>query len=220
LTLTPAQRLAFFEAIPTILDTDEVLVFEDDGGGWHHAITIDHWIAWSVVDEGTPYSFNVGDLLETAWNPVTLQYDDEVGKLNTGNISLYVCSIDKKKAQAYASELAQLIGFTRLGLSLDFEGLTTGPQDITVRPLKSYNDMRLKRRVYRTLIEIPIIYKFSRMDIVPPIKRIGVEGVIYPGHAEMGEIIMHANIPLSADIELAYTLQSGLSASIYLEESV
>jgi hypothetical protein len=215
LTLTPAQRLAIFEALPSNVSGDEILVAEDDGGGWHHPDDTLSWVLWSVLDEGEPYSYEVGALLESKWNYDTHEFDDERGRLNKGVINLYICSIDKKKVQTYASVLSGLIERTRLSLSLDVEGITTGPDKSKTKPLGSYNDFRLKRRVYRTLIEIPVLYKFSEFDITPPIRRIGIQP--YIGELQMGdELIARAPMLLTADIHLASDIHNSLGASLVL----
>lgn len=214
--LTEAQRNAFFEALPTTLGNEDILVFEDDGGGWHHDKAIESWVAWSLLSDGARYLFNIRSTLSETWNSDTSRIDDEWGQLEKGMVALYVCSTNKNKVQAYSSQLAGLIDRTRLGLSLDYEGITTGPEEARTRPLGSYSDLRLKKRVYRVLTEVPILYKFSVIESPPLIKRVELEPWMGYPLEEMEHLIIRAPLPLKADIALSASSSQSLIASIHL----
>ena len=219
--LTVEQRNAILNALPTsygsVGSEEEILVFEDDGGGWHHDPTVETWASWSLIADGTRYLYNIRSCLSETWNSDTLKIDDERGQLERGTVNIYVCSTDKSKVQAYSSELAALIDRTRLGLSLDdYQGLTTGPEEAKTRQLSSYNDLRLKKRVYRTVLEVPILYKFTVIESPPLIKKIEVEPWMGWPLAEMGTLTLRAPMLLTANMALAEDVQNSLASDTVL----
>jgi len=216
MSLTIAQRLAIWAALPTELDDEDVLVFEDDGGGWHHDPTIESWVSFTV-DPGPRYLYTIRSQLQETWNANTQKLDDERGELHQGTINLYVCSTNKRTVQLYENLLVKEIEPGRLGLSLDYEGVTTGPDPPSPKPLGSYSDYRLRKRVYRTLIEIPILYKFSEIETGEIIKAIEVEPWMGWPVAEMETLYLRAPLLLTVDMLLAEDAQSTLTASICLE---
>jgi hypothetical protein len=216
-SLTIIQRLAILAALPVTLDDETVLVFEDDGGGWHNDPSVESWVSFTALP-GPRYLYNIRSQLSDTWDSETNQFNDERGEIHQGTINLYVCSTTKRTVQTYESELAGLIERERLGLSLDYEGVTTGPECPTIRPLGSYGDNRLKKRVYRTLIEIPILYKFSVVETGEPIKAIALEPWMGWPLAEMDTLYLRAPLLLTADGLLADTVQTTLSASMHLAE--
>jgi hypothetical protein len=215
-SLTIAQRLFVWAALPTELDDEEVLVFEDDGGGWHNDPAVETWVSFTV-NPGPRYLYNIRSQLNEYWDATILKFTQERGQLHQGTISLYVCSTDKRTVQLYENLLVKEIEPGRLGLSLDVEGVTTGPEPPSPKPLGSYSDYRLRKRVYRTLIEIPILYKFSELETGEIIKTIEVEPWIGVPQAEMDHYFLHAPLLLAADMLLAESTQSALEASIVLE---
>ena len=216
MSLTIEQRLAILAALPTELNGEEVLVFEDDGGGWHNDPAIDSWVSFTI-NPGSRYLYNIRSQLSEKWNGELSTIDDERGQINKGTINLYICSTNKRTVQTYEVLLAAEIERERLGLSLDYEGVTTGPESISAKPLGSYSDYRLRKRVYRTLIEIPILYKFSVVEQGPLIKTIEVEPWMGAPLAEMDHYIIRAPLLLRADMALAETVPTTLTASICLE---
>ena len=216
MSLTIAQRLAILAALPTELNGEEVLVFEDDGGGGHNDPAIDSWVSFTI-NPGSRYLYNIRSQLSEKWNGELSTIDDERGQINKGTINLYICSTNKRTVQTYEVLLAAEIERERLGLSLDYEGVTTGPESISAKPLGSYSDYRLRKRVYRTLIEIPILYKFSVVEQGPLIKTIEVEPWMGAPLAEMDHYIIRAPLLLRADMALAETVPTTLTASICLE---
>jgi hypothetical protein len=217
--LTEDQRNAFNDSLPTSIDDDDFLVFEDDGGGWHHDPSISTWVSWSVISDGISYLYNVRSCLSETWNSDLSCIDDERGKIERGNIAIYCCSTDKNKSQNHSSYIAEQIDRTRLGLSLDYEGITTGPNESTSRPLPSYVDNRLKKRVYRNLIETPILYKSVVIERPPLIKKIELHPWMGYPNAEMDHYFVTAPLLLKADMLLADVHSFSLEASIVLEES-
>lgn len=216
MSLTITQRLAILHALPTTLNDESVLVFEDDGGGWHHDPAIESWVSFTILP-GPRWLYNVQSLLSSVWNSATSKIDDERGQINQGTINLYICSTNKRTVQAYEAELAGLIERTRIGLSLDVEGVTTGPENAKPRPLGSYNDYRLKRRVYRTLVEVPILYKFTTTEGVELIKRISItQEMGWPLESVDALMLRDPAHFLSADMWLAELVESTLDASIVL----
>ena len=216
MSLTIEQRLAILAALPTELNGEGVLVFEDDGGGWHNDPTIESWVSFTI-NPGPRYLYNIRSQLSEKWNGALSTIDDERGQINKGTINLYICSTDKRTVQTYEVLLAAQIERERLGLSLDYEGVTTGPESISAKPLGSYSDYRLRKRVYRTLIEIPILYKFSVVEQGPLIKTIEVEPWMGAPLAEMDHYIIRAPLLLRADMALAAAVPTALTASICLE---
>lgn len=216
MSLSVDQRLAILAALPTTLNDEEVLVFEDDAGGWHHDSLIESWISFVIIP-GSRYLYNIRSQLSETWNAETTKIDDERGQINHGTLNLYICSTDKRTVQRYENELAGLIERQRLGLSLDYEGVTTGPETAIAKPLGSYQDYRLKKRVYKTLLEVPILYKFAAIEPCELLKVIELEPSMGRPLAEMEHILLRAPIPLKADILLAATLPQLLTASIMLE---
>jgi len=214
-SLSIEQRLAILAAIPTTINDESVLVFEDDGGGWHHAPTIESWISFAILP-GPRYLYNIRSKLSENWNDDHSRILDERGQLNQGTLNIYVCSVNKRTVQTYERFLAEKIERERLNLSLDFEGVTTGPEPAHARPLGSYNDFRLKKKVYRTLIEAPILYKFVEIEVGYPIKVIELEPWI--DTAAMEHLKLRAPLVLRADMLLAGTSTLSLAASIVLVE--
>lgn len=215
MSLTIEQRLAVLAALPTTINDEAVLVFEDDGGGWHHEPTIESWVSFSIIP-GPRYLYNVRSQLKETWNSETSKIDDERGQVNQGTLNIYICSTNKWTVQTYESELAGLIERTRLGLSLDYEGVTTGPEKADAKPLASYNDYRLKKRVYRTLLEVPILYKFSVVETGEIIKAIELEPWMGWPIAEMDHLTLRAPLLLPADMILAEETQTDFEASVRL----
>lgn len=218
MSLTIEQRLAVLSALPVTLDGETVLVFEDDGGGWHHNPSVESWISFSI-SPGPRYLYNIRSQISETWNGDELRIDDERGELHQGTINLYICSTNKRTVQSYEYLLSDLIERQRLGLSLDFEGITTGPEVAVPKSLGSYNDLRLKKRVYRTLIEIPVLYKYAIIEYGDPIRVIEVEPWIGLPLAEMEHYYLRAPLLLRADIVMCESVQSTLEASICLDES-
>ena len=216
MSLTIEQRLAILAALPTELNGEGVLVFEDDGGGWHNDPTIESWVSFTI-NPGPRYLYNIRSQLSEKWNGELSTIDDERGQINKGTINLYICSTNKRTVQTYEVLLAAEIERERLGLSLDYEGVTTGPESISAKPLGSYSDYRLRKRVYRTLIEIPILYKFSVVERGPLIKTIEVEPWMGVPLAEMDHYTIRAPLLIRADMALAETVPTTLTASICLE---
>jgi hypothetical protein len=214
-SLSIAQRLAVLAALPTTINDETVLVFEDDGGGWHNDPTIESWVSFSIIP-GPRYLYNIRSQLKETWNSETSKIDDERGQINQGTLNIYICSTNKWTVQTYENELAGLIERTRLNLSLDYEGVTTGPETVTPKPLGSYNDYRLKRRVYRTLMEVPILYKFSVVETGEIIKAIELEPWMGWPIAEMDHLTLRAPLLLAADMMLAEDVQNDLDASVRL----
>lgn len=216
MSLTIEQRLAILAALPTELNGEGVLVFEDDGGGWHNDPTIESWVSFTI-NPGPRYLYNIRSQLSEKWNGELSTIDDERGQINKGTINLYICSTNKLTVQTYEVLLATQIERTRLGLSLDYEGVTTGPEPISAKPLGSYSDYRLRMRVYKTLIEIPILYKFSVVEQGPLIKTIEVEPWMGVPLAEMDHYTIRAPLLIRADMALAEAVPTTLTASICLE---
>lgn len=216
MSLSPTQRLAVLAALPTTINSTPILVFEDDGGGWHHDPATTSWISFSVIP-GPRYLYNIRTQIRETWNSGTSKIDDERGQINHGTLNIYVCSTNKATVQAYEFELARQIERERLGLSLDYEGVTTGPEKASARPLGSYLDQRLKKRVYRTLLEVPILYKFTEVETGEPIKAIELEPWMGWPLAEMEHLTLRAPLLLKADMRLADMPQSSFEASIILE---
>ena len=217
MSLSVEQRLAILAALPTTVNDESVLVFEDDGGGWHNDPTIESWISFSILP-GPRYLYNIRSQLSETWNADDTQIEDERGQINQGTLNIYVCSTNKRTVQTYERELFEDIERERLGLSLDYEGVTTGPETVLARPLGSYNDFRLKRRVYRTLLEVPILYKFSEIETGYPIKAIELEPWMGSPLAEMEHLTLRAPMLLKADMLLATDTPLSLTASMVLAE--
>ncbi|MFA6371293.1 MAG: hypothetical protein WCW68_01575 [Methanothrix sp.] len=217
MSLSIEQRLAVLAALPITVNDEEVLVFEDDGGGWHNDPTIESWISFSIMP-GPRYLYNIRSQLSETWNAEDTQIDDERGQINQGTLNIYLCSTNKRTVQTYERELFEDIERERLGLSLDCEGVTTGPETALARPLGSYNDFRLKRRVYRTLLEVPILYKFSEIETGYPIKAIEIEPWMGCPPAEMEHLTLRAPMLLKADMLLATDTPLSLAASMFLAE--
>lgn len=217
MSLSLEQRLAILAALPTTVNDESVLVFEDDGGGWHNDPTIESWISFSILP-GPRYLYNIRSQLSETWNADDTQIEDERGQINQGTLNIYVCSTNKRTVQTYERELFEDIERGRLGLSLDYEGVTTGPETALARPLGSYNDFRLKRRVYRTLLEVPVLYKFSEIETGYPIKAIELEPWMGSPLAEMEHLTLRAPMLLKADILLATDMSLSLTASMVLDE--
>ena len=216
MSLTIEQRLAILAALPTELNGESVLVFEDDGGGWHNDPAIESWVSFTV-NPGPRYLYNIRSQLSEKWNGELSTIDDERGQINKGTINLYICSTNKRTVQTYEVLLAAEIERERLGLSLDCEGVTTGPESISPKALGSYSDYRLRKRVYRTLIEIPILYKFSVVEQGPLIKTIEVEPWMGAPLVEMDHYTIRAPLLIRADMALAAAVPTALAASICLE---
>lgn len=217
MSLSIEQRLAVLAALPTTVNDETVLVFEDDGGGWHNDPTIESWISFSILP-GPRYLYNIRSQLSETWNADDTQIDDERGQINQGTLNIYICSTNKRTVQTYERELFEDIERERLGLSLDYEGVTTGPETALARTLGSYNDFRLKRRVYRTLLEVPILYKFSEIETGYPIKTIELEPWMGWPLAEMEHLTLRAPMLLKADMLLATDTPLSLTASMVLAE--
>lgn len=216
MSLTIDQRLAVLNALPVVLDDVAVLVFEDDGGGWHHDPATESWISFSI-SPGPRYIYNIRSKLSESWNGSESRIEDERGEIHQGTVNLYICSTVKRTVQSYEYILSDLIERQRLGLSLDYEGVTTGPDVAVAKSLGSYNDLRLKKRVYRTLVEIPILYKYAVVEYGDPIRMIEVEPWVGLPIAEMEHYYLRAPIFLSADIALCDSVQTTILASICLE---
>ena len=216
MSLTIEQRLAILAALPTELNGEEVLVFEDDGGGWHNDPAIESWVSFTV-NPGPRYLYNVRSQLSETWNAELSTIDDERGQINKGTINLYICSTDKRTVQTYEVLLAVQIERERLGLSLDYEGVTTGPEPASPKALGSYSDYRLRKKVYRTLIEIPILYKFSVIEHGDLIKAIELEPWMGAPLVEMDHYTIRAPLLIRADMALAAAVPTALTASICLE---
>ena len=215
MSLSIEQRLAIWAAIPTTINDDAVLVFEDDAGGWHHDPDTESWISFSILP-GPKYLYEIRSKLGEYWNADHSRILNERGQINQGTLNIYVCSTNKRTVQTYERALVTRIERQRLGLSLDVEGVTTGPETTVARPLGSYSDMRLKRRVYRTLLEVPILYKFVEIEVGYPIKTIELEPWI--NTAEMEHLKLRAPLLLRADMLLADTHQLSLTATMLLVE--
>jgi hypothetical protein len=201
MSLSIAQRLAILDALPTELNGEAVLVFEDDGGGWHNDPTIETWVSFTALP-GQRYLYNIRSQLSEIWNASISKLEEERGELHQGTVNLYVCSTNKATVQLYENLLAVQIDRTRLGLSLDVEGVTTGPDPASPKPLGSYSDYRLKKKVYRTLVEIPILYKYTVTETGEVIKAIELEPWMGRPSEEMEHYMLRAPLLLSADIIL------------------
>jgi hypothetical protein len=210
-----AQRLAVLAAL-NASECDSFLIFEDDGGGWHHEPTVENWISFSIIP-GNRYLYNIRSKLHESWDASTSLFNDERGELRRGTLNLYICSTTKRSVQSCEYVLADLIERTRLGLSLDYEGVTTGPENSSPRQLGSYIDNRLRKRVYRTLLEVPILYKFSVIETGYPIKKIELEP--WEGYplAEMEHLFIRSPLLISADMRLAESILTDIEATIKLE---
>lgn len=215
MSLTIDQRLAVLAAL-NASECDSFLIFEDDGGGWHHEPTVENWISFSIIP-GNRYLYNIRSKLHEYWDASTSLFNDERGELRRGTLNLYICSTTKRSVQSCEYVLADLIERTRLGLSLDYEGVTTGPENSSPRYLGSYVDNRLRKRVYRTLLEVPILYKFSVVETGYPIKKIELEP--WEGYplAEMEHLFIRSPLLVSADMRLAESILTDIEATIKLE---
>ncbi len=215
MSLTIDQRLSVLAALESC-GCESFLIFEDDGGGWHHEPTVENWISFSIIP-GNRYLYNIRSKLHEYWDANTSLFNDERGELRRGTLNIYICSTTKRNVQSCEYALADLIERTRLGMSLDVEGVTTGPENSSPRPLGSYVDNRLRKRVYRTLIEVPIIYKFSVVEVGYPIKKIELE--TWEGYplAEMEHLFIRAPLLVSADALLAESSSNNITASMILE---
>lgn len=215
MSLTIDQRLAVLAALEAG-GCDSFLIFEDDGGGWHHETTVESWISFSIIP-GNRYLYNIRSKLHEYWDASTSLFNDERGELRRGTLNLYICSTTKRSVQSCEYVLADLIERTRLGLSLDYEGVTTGPENSSPRQLGSYIDNRLRKRVYRTLLEVPILYKFSVIETGYPIKKIELEP--WEGYplAEMEHLFIRSPLLISADELLAESSPTNIIASMLLE---
>ena len=215
MSLTIDQRLSVLAALESS-GCESFLIFEDDGGGWHHEPTVENWISFSIIP-GNRYLYNIRSKLHEYWDASTSLFNDERGELRRGTLNIYICSTTKRAVQSCEYVLANLIERTRLGMSLDVEGVTTGPENSSPRPLGSYVDNRLRKRVYRTLIEVPIIYKFSVVEVGYPIKKIELEP--WEGYplAEMEHLFIRAPLLVSAYMRLVGCVPTTIEAAITLD---
>jgi hypothetical protein len=215
LSLTIDQRLAVLAALESS-SCSSFLVFEDDGGGWHHETTVESWVSFSIVP-GARYLYNIRSMLHEWWNAETSLIDDERGELRRGTLNIYVCSTNKRSVQSCEYSIADLIERTRMGLSLDYEGVTTGPENVSSRPLGSYIDNRLRKRVYRTHLEVPVLYKFTVIEEAYPIKKIELEPWMGYPVAEMDHLFIRSPLLLSADMRLAEIVPLLIDTSMKLD---